>query len=367
MDKEHPGQSITYHLDPFIPSVAGGSTDDGLLITSQSQNMPNSREIPNLGGDEFSSAFDLLSVDAAPLEGVASDSVPFLDSQPQHLPEPLYQAAQQASNEQFSPGEMGCTKLDQSHDNAQTPNANQQELRTVKEMWAAFLRDPTIGLKTDDIEMGKPNFPIPPSFQQSSHPPQHVHRRSRSHSIGTNSLTATMGQTASHHSHMAHQQQPWHRKRRRSKSPPTAQDTLYGGTNVIKKLKGHASKIDGDKPMAGAPVPADTGLATPLDNLRSYEEGALVRKPPVLKLPVIQTRDLTGSSNSNSRGAGSIVFPSISQSTPASVVGGSYANPSIQWQQRPPTNLDGEALKLPQVASFLTCVLVSAQCYRTTE
>ena len=349
-----------FRLDPFIPNhsqnQSGMSMDNGIYMQNphQQQTMQNGRSMPNNGrGSEFSSAFGLMSLDdAAVLAGLSSDGAPFFENHAssseglQNLVPSLAHQQPSSSNGTFSTGMMGLTNPDPNP--AQTPNTKEREMRTVREMWAAFLRDPTTGLKPDGTEMGKPEFPIPPSFQQQPHPGQHLHRRSSSYSGGISGLSAAvkgMAQSGGAPYHMGYSQ---HQQPPSLKSPPhmpTAQHTLHGGTVVVKKLEDQASKIDHENPMAGTPAPAGTGLiATSPDSLRSYEEAILSRKAPVLKLPAkMKTRDSSGSANSigasggGGGGGGSNILPSISQSARANAVGGGVASLSIQQQQQLPT------------------------------
>jgi len=330
-----------YQIDPFVPSnvtnMAGTSMDNNI-------GMSGVRATINGRGTEFSSAFGLMSLDdAAVLAGMASDGVPFFGNQQGSSPDSLHNLIPslppQASNGSLAHG--GATGFDPNNSNAQTPNTKERETRTIREMWAAFLRDPTTGLKADGTEMGKPEFPVPPSFQQNPHPPHHLHRRSSSYSGGTSNLAAKTGQPGSQYSHMAYSQQQPQILPGGVKSPhmPVAQHTLHGSKNVIKKLEDQALKIEGDNPVVGTPAPVSTGLLMSSENLRSYEEAILARKAPVLKLPAkIKTRESSGSTSSGGGGGtGSNILPSISQSARASGVGGGVASLSIQQQQPLPT------------------------------
>lgn len=341
-----------FRLDPFIPNQSQIHVmDNGMYMQSPQQSQPNGRPVPSGRGGEFSSAFGLMSLDdAAVLAGLSSDGAPFFENQSSdgflsHQPNgQQQQQQQQPSNGTFSSGIMGLTNPDPNP--AQTPNTKEREMRTVREMWAAFLRDPTTGLKPDGTEMGKPEYPTPPSFQQQQQPQPHqqLHRRSSSYSGGVSSLSKAMAQSGggpySHASAYSHQTTSTGPK---SPHMPTAQHTLHGGTVVVKKLEDQASKIDHDGTiMAGTPAPAGTGLAsaTSPDSLRSYEEAILSRKAPVLKLPAkMKTRDSSGSANSTggSTATTSGILPSISQSSRANAVGGGVASLSIQQQQQLPT------------------------------
>jgi hypothetical protein len=120
----------------------------------------------------------------------------------------------------------------------------------MRDMWSAFLRDPTAGLKADGSEKGRPEFPTP-----------QLHRRSSSYGgSGTGKPTG---------------QPPL----QQANSDPTGNDIKNSAHSQVSTLEGVA-------------IPASIVLSGESDALKSYEEAILSRKAPLLKISTkFKTRD----------------------------------------------------------------------------
>ncbi|PVF97218.1 hypothetical protein CPB86DRAFT_798215 [Serendipita vermifera] len=302
---------------------------------------------------EFSSAFGLMSLDdPAVLAGISTDGVPFFEQAVNYLP-----GSGATGPSGLLTNGMGLGIPAGEYD-VQTPNTKEKDSMALREMWAAWLRDPTTGLKPDGTEMGRPEFPSPaingpPTTTTTAtgeagkeDAPQGLHRRSSSFAGSTNKNATNTTTTTTTTGGGGLAQQIANMKSAGLKSPgplgklqgvsigaphmPLAQPTLHGGRNIIMGLEDQASRLHGYHQQYPAPVgikredgegvpipphgsalapptpavaPNPGGPAAPLhvgnpESLKSYEEAVLARKAPVLKLPLkMKTRD--GSSSTS--------------------------------------------------------------------
>ncbi|KAG8798906.1 hypothetical protein FRC18_008508, partial [Serendipita sp. 400] len=287
----------------------------------------NSTALGNGRGEGgFSSAFGLMSLeDAAVLAGMANDGVPF------------FEQSRMGNNQ-----DLGDLHNMMPPHNVQTPNTREKEITALREMWAAFMKDPTAQLRPDGTEMPRPDFPTPSgntttnvanananaNAEQDASQGQgqgQIHRRSSSYSSGTNAQAIP---------HM-----------------PMAQQTLQGGANVVKKLEDQVSNPDSgsqnqNQAQAQAQVAHRIGTIS-ADDLKSYEEAVLARKAPVLKMPSkIKTRE-SPSSGSATATPGTGTSSTGTGPSPPSLIG------STQPPSLPPHSASGVLPPLSALSSIL--------------
>ncbi|CAG8583638.1 14931_t:CDS:2, partial [Acaulospora colombiana] len=350
-----PFRSLAATSDQRPPSSAqeGISLEYGLSSLPHPSDRPPSQQQshsqnPRLGNGvhhhrEFSSAFGLMSLDdPAVLAGISTDGVPFFEQAVNYLP-----SGGASGPSGLLTNGMGLGIPMTGEFDAQTPNTKEKDIVALREMWAAWLRDPTTGLKPDGTEMGRPEFPSPvitTTEVAKESAPQGLHRRSSSFAGSTKNATnanttATGGglaqQIANMRSASASLKSPGPLGKLQGASigaplMPLAQPTLHGGRNVVMGLEDQASRLHGyhhpqqyvavkrEDGAEGVPIPPHGsalapptpavapnpgGAAAPLhvgnpESLKSYEEAVLARKAPVLKLPIkMKTRD--GSSSTS--------------------------------------------------------------------
>jgi hypothetical protein len=250
-------------------------------------------EAPSAPDGGFSSSFGHMSLeDPAVLAGVSS-GVPFFDTniQPQHQQD-LHALLPPLSAQVFDWNASGLGGGSNTSDI--TPGTREREATQLRELWSAFLRDPTARLNPDGTEVQRPDFPTPP-----------LHRRSSSYSgpgkPGNNNNN--------HHGSNGYQQL----SASSTKAPymPGPQQPLTGGASIVAQLEAQAARDQQQRmqpqPKAAQLVAHVASHASP-EALKSYEEAVLARKAPILKLPPrLKVRDAANTTS------GSSVLPSISQ------------------------------------------------------
>lgn len=295
-------------LDPFIPNQFAsmqalgnaGPLDSTAYMPSlhQTQASATTRTANGItrADGTFSSAFGLMSLDDPNvLAGISADGIPFFDNA---------MAGQNGVTDIHSMLSQNNFMLPDGSNNLPTPNTRERENNALRDLWSAFLRDPTTGLKADGTEMGRPEFPTP------AHP--QMHRRSSSY--GGSGTSKAPGQPPLSHSN----------------SNPTANDVKPNITtampgSVVQRLEDQVSKLE------AVAIPASTVLSGGSDGLKSYEEAILSRKAPVLKLPTkMKTRDGTSVTTSS-------ILPPLSQSGRMTTMGGGVGSLHALQQQPLPT------------------------------
>jgi hypothetical protein len=127
---------------------------------------PN-QEAPSAPDGGFSSSFGLMSLeDPAVLAGVSS-GVPFFDtSMTSQQQSDLHALFPPPPNQVFDSMPWNTSGLPNNSD--VTPGTREREANQLRELWSAFLRDPTARLNPDGTEVQRPDFPTPSLHRRSS-------------------------------------------------------------------------------------------------------------------------------------------------------------------------------------------------------
>ena len=296
-----------------------GYGSEGHAASLTASNMPYipqpNLEAPNAPDGGFSSSFGLLSLeDPAVLAGVSS-GVPFFDTSmtPQQHPD-LHALFPPPPNQAFGWNGSGFGGGPNPPD--VTPGTREREANQLRELWSAFLRDPTARLNPDGTEVQRPDFPTPS-----------IHRRSSSYSG-----PSKPGNNNGNNGNDGYQQQ----STSSTKNPhmPGPQQALAGGANIVAQLEAQAARDQQQRvqqqPKAPQLMAHVASHASP-EALKSYEEAVLARKGLVLKLPSkLKVRDTANTAS------GSSVLPSISQ-TNRSIPGNSGGVASLASGAQLPT------------------------------
>jgi len=268
-------------------------------------------EAPNAPDGGFTSSFGHMSLeDPAVLAGVSS-GVPFFDTNitSQHQPD-LHGFLPPLPTQVFDSMTWGASGLGGEPNSSDvTPGTRDREANQLRELWSAFLRDPTARLNPDGTEVQRLDFSTPS-----------LHRRSSSYS--------GPGKPGNNNSGGSGYQQ--------TKTPymPGPQQPLTGGPSVVAQLEAQAARDQQQRmqqqPKAPQLVAHVASHASP-EALKSYEEAVLARKAPTLKLPPrLKVRDAANTAS------GSSVLPSISQ-TNRSIPGNSGGVASLASGAQLPT------------------------------
>ena len=303
-----------YGLYGHVHGYGSEAHATGLTASNQMSYIPQPNlEVPNAPDGGFSSSFGLMSLeDPAVLAGVSS-GVPFFDNNmtPHHHLD-LHALLPPPPSQTFDSMTWGAP-----NGSDVTPGTREREATQLRELWSAFLRDPTARLNPDGTEVQRPDFPTPS-----------LHRRSSSYSgpgkPGNNNNNSGLN---------AYQQPPTSS----TKTPymPGPQQSLAGGANIVAQLEAQAARdqqqrVQQQQPKAAQLVAHVASHASP-EALKSYEEAVLARKTPILKLPPkLKARDAPNTAS------GSSVLPSISQ-TNRSIPGSSGGVASLASGAQLPT------------------------------
>ncbi|KIM26259.1 hypothetical protein M408DRAFT_25470, partial [Serendipita vermifera MAFF 305830] len=255
--------------------------------------MPNGRTEVTDRGNELSTALGPMSLDDPSTHAEnSSDDAPFRENITLFPSDDLRIRPTTTNHPQrehhtitlFSPRNLGIAGPDPN--TIRKPNSKEEEMRTVREMWAASPRNPTTQPTPDGIQMVKSGLLLYPSFQpqqQQPHGPQEQQFRRRSSSYSGNVGWFERATTQSTKPYLLAASLIQQISASGSNLPhaPITQSTRQGGTYTVSRLRDQSSKINetGILPSL-APVRTEFAASMSTESLPSYRDAILTHKAP---------------------------------------------------------------------------------------